>query len=83
MKDQTKNTTHATNSFCLITDESPTDTMEKKSSLDDVCGRCIQIYENNSKRRTTSYRKSKEMSRKNKFSVTVILGDSIVKEVKS
>ena len=82
MKDQRKTLIDNTNrSTILSPDENPTDTMEKDSSLDGACERSVQIDENNRKHRTTSYKKTNEISRKNKLTVTVILEDSIVKEI--
>ena len=56
--------------------------MGKNSSLDRACERSIQIDDSNSNHRTTSYKKSNEIPRKNKLPVTVILRDSIVNDVK-
>ena len=55
--------------------------MGKDSSLDNACDRPIQIDESNSNHSTTSHKKTNEITRK-KLPVTVIIGDSIVKEVK-
>ena len=55
--------------------------MGKDSSLDNACDRSIQIDESNSNHSTTSHKKTNEITRK-KLPVTVIIGDSIVKEVK-
>ena len=55
--------------------------MGKDSSLNGVCERSIQKDDSNSNYRTTSYKKANKIPRKNKLHVTVILGDSIVKDV--
>ena len=55
--------------------------MGKDSSLDRACERSIQIDDSNSNHRTTSCKKASKMPRKNKLPVTIILGDSIVKDV--
>ena len=66
----------------LSPDENPTDSTRKDSSLDGACKRSIQINDSNSNHHLTSYKKSNKIPRKNKLPVTVILGDSIVKDVK-
>ena len=48
-----------------------------------VCKKCMQIDENDSNHHTTSYKNSKEPPRKNKLPVTVVLGDLIMKGLKS
>ena len=55
--------------------------MGKDSSLDSACERSIQIDDSKSNHRTTSCKKASKMPRKNKLPVTIILGDSIVKDV--
>ena len=80
--DQRKTLIDNTNrSTILSRDENPTDTMGKDSSLDGACERSVQIDKNNSNHRTTSYKKTNEITRKNKLTVTVILEDSIVKDI--
>ena len=82
MKDQRKTLIDNTNrSTILSPDENPTDTMGKDSSLDGACERSVQIDKNNSNHRTTCYKKTNEITRKNKLTVTVILEDSIVKDI--
>ena len=54
----------------------------KDSSLDGACERSIQIDDSNSNNQATSHRKSNKIPRKNKLPVNVILGNSIVKDVK-
>ena len=84
LKDQRKTSIKTTNRFSILSpDENPTDSTGKDSSLDGACERSIQIDNSNSNHRTTSYKKSDKIPRKNKLPVTVILGDSIVKDVKS
>ena len=56
--------------------------MGKDSSLDGACERSIQIDDSNSNHHTTSYKKTNKICRKNKLSVTVVLVDSIAKDVK-
>ena len=56
--------------------------MENDSSLDGGCERSTQIDDSKSNHRTTSYQKLIQCLEKNKFPVTVILGDSTVKDVK-
>ena len=66
-------------------DESPTDEeiqMEKGTELDGVCERFVQIDKNNTKNRKNSYKESKEIPRKNKLPVTVVLKDLVVKDVR-
>ena len=43
----------------------------------------MQIDDNDSNHHTTSYKNSKEPPRKNKLPVTVVLGDLIMKGLKS
>ena len=83
LKDQRKTSVETTNRFSILTpDKIPTDSTGKDSSLEGACERSIQIDDSNSNNRTTSHRKSNKIPRKNKLPVTVILGDSIVKDVK-
>ena len=83
LKDQRKTSIETTNRFSILPpDENPTDSTGKDSSLDGACERSIQIDDSNNNNRTTSYTKSNKIPRKNKLAVTVILGDSIVKDVK-
>ena len=83
LKGQRKASIETTNRFSILSpDENPTDSMGKDSSLDGACERSIQIDDSISNNRTTSYKKSNKIPRKNKLPVTVILGDSIVKDVK-
>ena len=83
LKDQCKTTIETTNLFSiLLPDENPTDSTGKDSSLYGAYERSIQIDDSNRNHRTTSYKKSNKIPRKNKLPVTVILGDSIVKDVK-
>ena len=83
LKDQRKTSVETTNRFSILSlDENPTDSTGKDSSLDGACERSIQIDDGNSNNRTTSYKKSNKIPRKNKLPLTVILGDSIVKDVK-
>ena len=83
LKDQRKTSIETTNHFFILSpDENPTDSTGKDSSLDGACERSIQIDDSNSNHRTTSYKKSNKIPRKNKLPVTVILVDSIVKDVK-
>ena len=55
--------------------------MGKDSSLDGACERSIQTDDSNSSHRITSCKKASKMPRKNKLPVTIILEDSIVKDV--
>lgn len=55
----------------------------KNTSIVKVCKKYMQIDENDSIHHTTSYKNSKEPSRKNKLPVTVVLGDLIMKGLKS
>ena len=83
MKDQRKTSIETTNRFSILSpDEIPTDSTGTDSSLDGACERSIQIDDSNSKNRTTSYIEYNKIPRKNKLPVTVILGDSIVKDMK-
>ena len=83
MRDQRKTSVETANHFTMLSpDEIPTDSTGKDSSLDGACERSIQIDDSNSNNRTTSYKKSNKIPRKNKLPVIVILGDSVVKEVK-
>ena len=83
LKDQRKTSIETTNRFSILSpDEIPTDSTGKDSSLDGACEKSIQIDDSNSNNRTTSYIKYNKIPRKNKLPVTVILGDSIVKDVK-
>ena len=83
LKDQRKTSVETTNRFSILTPgKIPTDSTGKDSSLEGACERSIQIDDSNSNNRTTSHRKSNKIPRKNKLPVTVILGDSIVKDVK-
>ena len=83
LKDQRKTSIETTNRvFILSPDENPADSTGKDSSLDGACERPIPIDDNNSNHRTTSYKKSNKIPRENKLPVTVILGDSVVKDVK-
>ena len=83
LKDQRKTSVETTNRFSILSpDENPTDSTGKDSSPDGACERSIQIDDSNSNNRTTSYKKFNKISRKNKLPLTVILGDSIVKDVK-
>ena len=84
MNDHRKISVKTTNHFSVFSpDENATDSIGKGSSLDGTCERLGQIDDSNSNRHTTSYKKTNKMSGKNKLPVTVILGDSIVKDVKS
>ena len=56
--------------------------MRKDTELDGVCERFVQIDKNNTKHRKNSYKESKEIARKNKLPVTVVLEDSVVKDVR-
>ena len=56
--------------------------MGKDSSLDGACARSTQVDDSNSNHRTTSYKETNKMPGKSKLPVTVILGRSIVKDVK-
>ena len=83
LKDQHKTSIETTNRFSIKSpDEFPTDSTGKDSSLDGSCERSIQIDDSNSNNRTTSYKKSNKIPKKNKLPVTVILADSVVKDVK-
>ena len=83
LKDQRKTSIETTNRFSILPpDENPTDSTGKDSSLDGACERYIQIDDSSSNNRTTSYKRSNKIPRKNKLPVTVILGNSIVKDVK-
>ena len=83
LKDQRKTSVETTNRFSILTpNEIPTDSTGKDSSLEGACERSIQTDDSNSNNRTNSHRKSNKTPRKNKLPVTVILGDSIVKDVK-
>ena len=83
LKDQCKTSVETTNRFSILSpDENPTDSTGKDSSLDGACERSIQIDDSNSNNCTTSYKKSNKILRKNKLPVTVILGDSMAKDVK-
>ena len=83
LKDQRKTSIETANRFSILSpDENPTDSTGTDSSLDGACERFIQIDDNNSNHRTTSYKKSNKIPRKRKLPVTVILRDSIVKDVK-
>ena len=83
LKDQRKTSIQTNNRFCILSpDETPTDSTGKDSSRDGTSERSIQIDDSNSNNRTTCYKKSNKIPRKNKLSVTAILGDSIVKDVK-
>ena len=83
LNDQRNTSIETTNRFSILSpDDIPTDSTGKDSSLDDACERSIQIDDSNSNNRTTSYKKSNKIPRKNKLPVTAILGDSIVKDVK-
>ena len=83
LKDQRKTSIETTNRFSILSpDENPTDSTGTHSSLDGACERSIQIDNSNSNHRITSYKKFNKIPRKNKLPVTVILGDSIVKDVK-
>ena len=83
MKDQCKASIETTNRFSVLSpDENPTDSMGKDSSPDGACERSIQIDYTNSNHRTPSYKKTNKIPQKNKFPVTVMLGDSIIKDVK-
>ena len=77
LKDQRKTSIKTTNRTI-----NPTGSMGKDSSLDGACERSIQIDDSNSNHRTPSYKKTNKIPRKNKLPVTVILGDSLVKDVK-
>ena len=84
LNEQRKTSFKTTNRFSILSpDEYPTDSTGKDSSLDSACERSIQIDDSNSNHRTTSYKKINKIPRKNKLPVAVILGDSIVKTVKS
>ena len=84
LKHQRKTSIETNNRFSILSpDEIPTDSTRKDSSLDGACERPRQIDDSNSNNRTTSYKKSNKIPRKNKLLVTAILGDSIVKDVKS
>ena len=83
LKDQRKTSIKTTNRFSVLSpDENPTGSMGKGSSLDGACERSIQIDDSNSNHHTPSYKKTNKIPRKNKLPVTVILGDSLVKDVK-
>ena len=83
LKDQCKASIETTNRFSVLSpDENPTDSMGKDSSPDGACERSIQIDYTNSNHRTPSYKKTNKIPQKNKFPVTVMLGDSIIKDVK-
>ena len=83
MKDHCKISVKTTNNFSVfLPDENATDSIGKYSSLDGTCERSRQIDDSNSNHHTTSYQKTNKMSGKNKLPVTVMLGDSIVKDVK-
>ena len=84
LKDQRKTSIKTTNRFSILSpDENPTDSTGKDSSLDGACQRSIQIDNSNSNHLTTSYKKSNKIPRQNKLPVTVILDDSVVKDVKN
>ena len=83
LQDQRKTSFETTNRFSVLSpDENVTDSTGKDSSIDGACERSIQIHDSNSNHRTTSYEDANKITRKNKLAVTVILGDSIVKDVK-
>ena len=82
MKDQRNSSIETTNHLVLSPDEIPTDLIGKDSSLDGACERLTQIDYSNSNHRTISYEKTNRMPGKNKLPITVILRDSIVKNVK-
>ena len=82
LKDQRKTSAETTNRFSVLSpDENPTNSIGKDNSLDHTCERSMQIYDSNSNHRTTSYKKTNKIPRKNKLPVTVILEDSIVKDL--
>ena len=56
--------------------------MGKDSSLDGACEKSTQIDDSNNNHRKTSYKKTNKIPGKNKLPVTIVLGDSIVKDVK-
>ena len=83
LTDQHKTSIETTDRFSvLLPDENSTDSMGKDSSLDGACERSTQIDGSNNSYRTTSYQKTNKMPEKCKLPVTVILGDSNVKNVK-
>ena len=83
LKDQRKTLIETANRFSVLSsDENPTNSVGKDSSLDGACERSIQIDDSNSNHRTTSYKKANKIPRKNKLPVTAILGDSVVNDVK-
>ena len=80
---QAKNLTHTTNCFSVFfSDEIPTYAMKKDASLVDVCERYIQMKRKSSNHIKTSNKEVKEIPRKSKILITVIFGDSRVKNVK-
>ena len=65
LKDQRKTSIETTNRFSVLSsDENPTDSMRKDSSLDGAYERPIQIDDSNSNHRTTSHKKANKISRK-------------------
>ena len=81
MKDQCKTSVKTTNHFSVLSpDENSTDSMGKDSSRDGACE--TQVDDSNSNHRTASYKKTNKMPGKSKLPVTVILRESIVKDVK-
>ena len=83
LTDQHKTSIETTNRFSvLLPDENPTDSMGKDSSLDGACERSTEVNGSNNSYRTTSCKKTNKMPDKYKLPVTVILGDSNVKNVK-
>ena len=79
LKDQRETSVETTNRLSVLApDRNPTESMGKDSSLDSACERSTQMDDSNSNHRTTS---SGKKPGKNKFPVTVILGDSIAKDV--
>ena len=66
LKGQRKTSIETTNRFSILSpDKIPTDSTGKDSSLDGACERSIQIDDSNSNSRTTSYKKSNKIPRKN------------------
>ena len=82
LKEQGETSVETTNRLSVLApDKNPTESMGKDSSLDSACERSTQMDDSNSNHRTTSSKKTNKMPGKNKFPVTIILGDSIAKYV--